>query len=130
MNNIIISGRLTRNPDIRASQDGNTLIARYTLAVDRMKADSGADFINCTAFNKTAEFAEKYLNKGMKIIVQGSLHIDSYTNKGGVKMPTHEIYVERTEFCEGKKENNDSANGGAGKNGITNSGTGKYANRA
>lgn len=120
MNNIIISGRITREPEVRASADGNTLIARYTLAVDRIGKDS-ADFINCTAFNKTAEFAEKYLAKGMKIIVQGSLHIDSYVNKDGVKMPTTEIYVERTEFCEAKKTE--------GKNPSGDEPKGKYSSR-
>lgn len=126
MNNIIISGRLTREPEVRASGDGNTLIARYTLAVDRVAKDKGADFINCTAFNKTAEFAEKYLKKGVKIIVQGSLHIDSYTNKDGVKIPTHEIYVERTEFCESKRDDSTQKSGNATQ---SNSTSGKYSNR-
>lgn len=120
MNNIIISGRLTRDPDIRASQDGNNLIARYTLAVDRMKADSGADFISCTAFNKSAEFAEKYLKKGMKIIVRGSLHTGDYIDKEGIKRYTAEVYVEQHEFCESKKQDS---------NEPQNQNQGKYANR-
>lgn len=127
MNNIIISGRLTRDPDIRASVDGNTLIARYSIAVDRHSKDNGADFINCTAFNKAAEFVEKYLKKGMKIIVQGSLHTDSYTNKEGAKVYTSEVYVQSHEFCESRKDN--ASEGTETDSDAQSSNKGKYAGR-
>lgn len=126
MNQIILSGRLTKDPEVRASQDGNTLIARYSIAVDRIGKDNQADFVNCTAFNKNAEFTEKYLKKGMKLIVQGSLHCDSYTNKDGHKVYTTEVYVERTEFCESKR--NDSFTGDQ-QTENRQSGAGKYSNR-
>lgn len=101
MNKVILAGRLTKDPDVRYGQDGNA-IARYTLAVDRMK--EGTDFPNCVAFGKAGEFAEKYLCKGMKILVEGRINTSSYTNKEGKKIYTTEVFVDRHEFCERKSE--------------------------
>ena len=109
MNKIILMGRLTRDPDVRYTQGENsTAIARYTLAVDRrIKTDAGqsADFISCVAFGKTAEFAERYLKQGTKIIIEGRLQTGSYTNKDGQKVYTTDVVVENCEFAESK--NND-----------------------
>ena len=109
MNKIILMGRLTKDPEVRYSQGNNPMaIARYTLAVDRKFKRDGepnADFINCIAFGKNGEFAEKYLHKGIKIAVEGRIQTGSYTNKDGQKVYTTDVVVESHEFCEGKNAN-------------------------
>ncbi len=107
MNKVILMGRLTRDPEVRYSQgDANTAIARYSLAVDRRFRRDGdeqtADFINCVAFGRSAEFAEKYLHKGTKMCVEGRIQTGSYTNKDGQKVYTTEVVVENQEFAESK----------------------------
>ncbi len=121
MNKAILMGRLTRDPEVRYSQGENSLaIARYTLAVDRrFNRNSGddADFINCVAFGKSGEFAERYLRKGIKIAVTGRIQTGSYTNKDGVKVYTTEVVVEDQEFAESK--NSSGGDGGyAGNSGY------------
>lgn len=88
MNKVILMGRLTREPDVRYSQnaDGSMAVARYTLAVDRRRGrnsdnEQSADFISCVAFGRSGEFAEKYLHQGTKIVVTGRIQTGSYTNK-------------------------------------------------
>ena len=122
MNKVILMGRLTRDPEVRYSQGENALaIARYTLAVDRRfnrnNDENTADFINCVAFGKAAEFAEKYYHKGIKIAVTGRIQTGSYTNKDGVRVYTTEVVIEEQEFAESKS--NASA-GGGGYNADTN----------
>jgi len=107
MNKVILMGRLTRDPDIRYSGTDNQMaVARYTIAVDRrFKKDGGedsADFISCVAFGKTAEFAEKYIRKGTKLLVEGRIQTGSYTNKDGQKVYTTDVVVENSEFAESK----------------------------
>ncbi len=107
MNKVILMGRLTRDPDVRVSQGEKTItIARYTLAVDRRgRSDSGgqtADFISCVAFDRSAEFAEKYLHQGTKIVVAGRIQTGSYTNKDGQKVYTTDVVIEDQEFAESK----------------------------
>ncbi len=121
MNKVILMGRLTRDPEVRYSQGETPLaIARYTLAVDRRQSrnnngeEQSADFINCVAFGRTGEFAERYLRKGTKIAVTGRIQTGSYTNKDGVKVYTTEVVVEDHEFAESKAA---SANNGGGYNG-------------
>lgn len=114
MNKVIITGRLTKEPDVRYSQtaSGNMAIARYTLASDRKFKKDGeqnADFINCIAFGKLGEFAEKYLHKGTKIAVVGRIQTGSYTNKDGNKVYTTDVVVEEQEFCESKNANNSNS---------------------
>lgn len=118
MNKVILMGRLTRDPEVRYSQ-GNTptAIARYALAVDRKFKKDGeptADFINCVAFGKSGEFAEKYLHQGMKIAVTGRIQTGNYTNKDGQKVYTTDVIVEEHEFCESK--NGSSSGNTSGKN--------------
>ena len=113
MNRVILCGRLTKQPEIRYSQtvNGSMLVARYTLAVDRAFKKDGeqaADFINCIAFGKNGEFAEKYLHQGTKIIVEGRWQTGSYTNKGGQKVYANDCVVERHEFCENKNGTNEN----------------------
>jgi single-strand DNA-binding protein len=98
-------GRLTRDAEIRYSQGQNgeqTAIARFTLAVDRRGKDGGADFINCVAFGRTAEFCEKWTRQGMKVALDGRIQTGSYTNKDGVKVYTTDVIVENIEFAESK----------------------------
>jgi len=117
MNQVVLMGRLTRDPEVRYSSGESSLaIARYTLAVDRRFKRDGeptADFINCVAFGKTAEFAERYFRKGIKIAVSGRIQTGSYTNKEGAKVYTTEVVVENQEFCESKAAS-DEANRGFG----------------
>lgn len=106
MNKVIMIGRLIRDPEVRVSSgDTATTVARYSLAVDRKfkrDGDQTADFINCVAFGKSGEFAEKYLHKGMKIAIVGRLQSGNYTNKEGQKVYTTDIIVEEHEFVEAK----------------------------
>ena len=106
MNKVILMGRLTRDPEIRYSQGNDQMaIARYTLAVDRRfnrNGDQTADFINCVAFGRSAEFAEKYLKQGTKIVATGRIQTGSYTNKDGNKVYTTDVVIEDQEFAESK----------------------------
>ena len=106
MNKVILMGRLTRDPEVRYTQGDNAMaIARYSLAVDRRFKRDGepdADFINCVAFGKSGEFAEKYLKKGTKVAVVGRIQTGSYTNKDGQKVYTTDVVVEEQEFAESK----------------------------
>lgn len=104
MNRCIYMGRLTKNPEVRYSQgDDPKAVARYSIAVDRPRSENAADFIPCVAFGKVGEFAEKYLRKGSKVLIEGHMQSGSYTNKDGQKIYTLECIVERHEFAEGKK---------------------------
>lgn len=106
MNKWIGMGRLTRNPEVRySSGDSPVAVARYTLAIDsryKRESEQGADFISCLCFGKSAEFAEKYLCKGTKMIVSGRIQTGNYTNKEGQKVYTTEVVVEEQEFAESK----------------------------
>lgn len=110
MNKVILIGRVVRDADIRYSQGANTTcVARYTLAVDRKFKQEGqptADFINCIAFGKLGEFAEKYLHKGIKIAVTGRIQTGSYKNKDGNTVYTTDVVAEEQEFCESKSQSN------------------------
>lgn len=103
MNKLILIGRLTKDPEIRVS--GSVTIAKFSLAVDRRFKRDGepeADFFNCTTFNKTAEFIEKYCKKGMKMAIEGRVQNDNY-EKDGVKHYGVTVIVENIEFAESKK---------------------------
>lgn len=109
MNRVILMGRLTKDPEVRYSQGNNPMaIARYTLAVDRKfnrDGEPNADFINCIAFGKNGEFAEKHLHKGIKILIEGRWQSGSYTNKDGQKVYANDCVVENCEFAESKNAN-------------------------
>lgn len=114
MNKVILMGRLTRDPEVRYSAgDNSTAVARYTLAVDRRFRRDGndgqsADFIGCVAFGRSAEFAEKYLRQGTKVVVTGRIQTGSYTNRDGQKVYTTDVVVEDQEFAESKAASADS----------------------
>jgi single-strand DNA-binding protein len=114
MNKSILVGRLTRDPEVRYSQGENAnVVARFTIAVNRrFKNNEGnydADFINCVAFGKSAEFIEKYFKKGMAIGITGRIQTGNYTNKDGVKVYTTDVVVEEAEFVESKNSGGSSA---------------------
>ena len=117
MNKIILIGRLTRDVEMRyATNNSNTAIARYTLAVNRPYKQNGgqeADFLPCIAFGKTAEFAEKYLAKGMRVAIEGRIQTGSYTNRDGQKVYTTDVVVERQEFLEKMADNSQPDSGTA-----------------
>lgn len=116
MNKVILIGRLTRDVEMKYSTNNDTAIARYTLAVNRpfkREGEPEADFLPCVAFNKTAEFAEKYLAKGMRVAIEGRIQTGSYTNGEGKKVYVTEIVVERQEFLEKKTDSSQPADGSA-----------------
>lgn len=117
MNKVILMGRLTRDPEVRYSQNDTSMaIARFSLAVDRRRTQNNsdgqtADFINIVAFGRLGEFAEKYLKKGTKVALTGRIQTGSYTNKDGQKVYTTDIVAEDIEFAESK--NAQGGNGGS-----------------
>ena len=111
MNRVILTGRLVRDPEVRYSQgERATAVAKYSLAVPRKFKTDGrdCDFINCVAFGKSGEFAEKYLRKGIKIAVVGRIQTGSYTNRDGQKVYTTDVVVEEHEFAESKNASQQS----------------------
>lgn len=122
MNKVILMGRLVRDPEVRYTQAENPMaVSRYTLAIDRrgIKKKEGdqkpeTDFINCIAFGKSGEFAEKYFRRGLRVLVSGRIQTGSYVNKDGNKVYTTDVIVEDQEFADSKNQN--AENGGAGNN--------------
>lgn len=127
MNKAHLMGWLTRDPEIRYAQNQNSMaVARFSLAVPKKikrEGEPDSDFFNCTCFGKTAEFVEKYIHKGTKIIITGRIENDNYTNKEGQKVYGVKIVVEEIEFAESKRpeENNmDKDNRQGNEEGIVN----------
>ena len=116
MNKVILMGRLTRDPEVRYAQGNQSMaVARYTLAVDRRfkrDGEQSADFIQCVAFGKSGEFAERYFHKGTKIVVEGRIQTGSY-EKDGQRVYTTDIVVEQQEFAESKANSDSNAGGGS-----------------
>lgn len=105
MNRVILMGRLARDPEMQTTTTGK-LKCRMTIAVDRPKAKDGtqsADFIGLVAWERTAEFSEKYLSKGQRILVEGRITTGSY-EKDGVKKYTTDVTCDRIEFADGKRQ--------------------------
>jgi single-strand DNA-binding protein len=116
MNHVFIMGRLSRDPEVKYSEGEKPMaVAKYTLAVDRRgrrNQDSNeqtADFINCVAFDRTGEFAEKYFRQGMRVLVSGRIQTGSYTNKDGVRVYTFNIVVNDQEFADSKNASSDNS---------------------
>lgn len=129
MNKVILMGNLTRDPVIRYSEGEEPIcIARYMLAVDRRTGKSGgqqvADYIQCVAFGKKGEFAEKYLRQGMKIAVTGRIQTGSYTDRDGRKVYTTVVIVDEHEFAESKANSEQRRQEQQGNGGYTDAGDG------
>ncbi|MBR1854390.1 MAG: single-stranded DNA-binding protein [Lachnospiraceae bacterium] len=134
MNKVILMGMLTRDPEVRYAQGASqTTVGRFSIAVDRRFKREGepeADFFNCTAFGKQAEFIERYLHKGTKIVVVGRIQNDNYTNKEGQMVYSVRVMVDEIEFAESKNasQNGDGGyNGGNGGNGGYSGGNGGFS---
>lgn len=115
MNHWVGIGRLTRDPEVRYTQSGKAC-AKFTLAIDRRKSSDGnqqADFIQCVAWEKTAEVISQYCTKGKKIAVEGRIQTRSYDAKDGAKRYVTEIVVNSMEFCDSKGGGASTTNGGA-----------------
>lgn len=121
MNKVILMGRLTRDPEVRYSQGASqTAVARFSIAVDRRfkrEGEPDADFFNCTAFGKQAEFIERYLHKGTKVVVVGRVQNDNYTNKDGQMVYSVRIMIDEIEFAESKNAQGGGDYNGGGYNG-------------
>ena len=118
MNKVILMGRLTRDAEIRYSQgESSTAIARFSLAVDRRfrrdNDEQTADFINCVAFGRTAEFLERFGRKGTKFVLEGRIQTGSYTNKDGQRVYTTDVVAENVEFAESKNNSSTGNDFGA-----------------
>ena len=118
MNKVILMGRLTRDPEVRYSQGERSMaIAKYTLAIDRRKtqqnSDPGADFINCVAFDRAGEFAEKYFRQGLRVLISGHLQTGSYTNKDGQKVYTTDVIVESQDFADSRRDGSGAGSRGS-----------------
>ena len=109
MNQCTFLGRLTRDPEIRYADSGMA-IARFSIAVDRRRSgdnEQQADFFDCVAFDKRAEFVEKYLTSGLRILVSGEMHNNNYTNKNGDKVYKVELTASVIEFADAKRDRTD-----------------------
>ena len=107
MNRCIFVGRLTRDPEVSFSEKAQMSIARFTVAVDRIPKRDGeaeADFFNCVAFERKAEFVEQYWYSGMRVVVSGRMQNDNYTNKKGEKVYGVSLKADDVEFADGKRE--------------------------
>ena len=116
MNRVILMGRLIRDPEVRYTNGENSMaVARYTLVVDRgikKQGEQSADFIQCVAFSKAAEFAEKYFRQGMRVLVSGRLQTGSYTNREGQKVYTTDVILDSQEFADSKGESTEAKSKG------------------
>lgn len=124
MNKIVLMGRLTKDPEVRYTQGQNSMaVASFSLAVNRKfkrENEPDADFFNCTAFGNQAQFVEKYLKKGTKILLSGRVQNDNYTNKEGQKVYSVKILVEEIEFAESKSSDAGTEQTTADNNGFMN----------
>ena len=107
LNKAIIMGRMTRDPELRHTQKG-TAVTGFSVAVDRDRKEAGTDFIDVTAYGKTAEFVCKYFGKGRMVLVDGRLQIRSWTDRDGNKRTTPEVVAEHIYFGDSKRPESDS----------------------
>ncbi len=103
MNSVVLIGRLTKDPQVRYTSKSQMAVATFTIAIDRMKKDGEekkTDYPRITVFGKSAENCERYLKKGRLVGIQGRLQTDSYKNKAGETVYTHDVVADRVEFLE------------------------------
>lgn len=104
MNQVVLIGRLTKDPEMKWISDNRKAVTTFTLAVNRPYAkDDGADFLRVVVFGKAAENCEKYLSNGSQIGVQGRIQTGSYETKTGEKRYTTDIVADRVEFLSSAK---------------------------
>lgn len=104
MNCVQLVGRLTRDPDVKYDEyDGDKVVARFTVAVDRPSKAKKADFPSCVAFGHVASFIDQYFHKGMRIGIVGKIQTGSYEKADGTKVYTTDVVVDRAEFVESKQ---------------------------
>ena len=106
MNKVILMGRLTADPEVRTTAGAESYtVARFSLAVDRKvsKGEEKADFIRIQAWNKKADFCEKYLKKGSKVAIVGTIRTGSYKDQDGKMVYTTDVLVEEIEFADSKR---------------------------
>ena len=106
LNHSVIMGRFVRDPELRRTNSSKA-VTSFTIACDKPGKDSGASFIECVAWDKTAEFINNYFTKGSAILVEGRLESRQYEAKDGQKRSVTEVVVSQAHFCEKKKEEND-----------------------
>ena len=106
LNHITIQGRLAKDPEIRRTNSGKA-VCSFTIANDKPGKDSGASFIDCVAWEKTADFISNYFSKGSMVVLEGRLDSRQYETKDGQKRTVHEVVVSQAHFCERKKEERD-----------------------
>lgn len=104
LNHIVIMGRLTRDPELRYTQN-KTPVAAFTLAVDRDFGDKTTDFIDCVAWRQTAEFVSKYFTKGAMAAVSGRLQLRDWTDRDGGKRRSAEVIADSVYFGSSKQKN-------------------------
>ncbi len=110
MNKVFLSGNLTRDPEVRYAQSGKAF-AKMGIAVNRpFSKEKAVDFFNLTAFGKTAEFCGRYMTKGARVLVEGSIQTSSYENKDGVKVNTVDILIDNIEFAGSKRQDDGGSN--------------------
>ena len=115
MNKVCLMGRLVRDPEVRYTQGNNTAVCNFSLAVNRRFKSEGqpdADFINITAWGKTAEFCGKYFTKGQQVGIIGRIQTRNYDDKEGKKVYVTEVIAEETYFADSKKEPNVTTSAG------------------
>lgn len=105
MNNVILIGRLTKDPQLRFGAGSGTAVVRFTVAVTRAMKRDEADFINCIAFGKLGETIAQYFTKGRQIAISGNIRTGSYDAKEGTKRYTTDVVVESFEFVSSDKQN-------------------------
>lgn len=127
MNKILLIGRLTKDPELRYTQSG-TAVASFTLAVNRSFANQNgereADFINCVAWQKAAEFVSQYFKKGQQMALEGRLQVRSYDDNNGQRRWVTEVVTEKVEFVGSKNGGNSSSNSAGSGSGGGNTGSG------
>lgn len=112
MNRIVLKGRLVADPELRMTQS-NVAHVRFKVAVDKYTDkdnEKAADFIDCDAWRKTAEFLAKYTSKGQEILIEGALHNNNYEKQDGTKVYSYVVTAERAEFCGSKGSNSAAGN--------------------
>ena len=117
MNKVVLSGRITRDPELKES--GESKVTRFSLAVTRQFKRDEADFINCVAFGKNAENIAKYCTKGSPLAIVGNIRTGSY-DKDGVKVYTTDVVTESFEFISGKSDSSNNQNNSENDSGFDN----------